>query len=91
MGFSGYTSYQRAPCPVCGKVGGAFMGKSAWSYGGLACSDTCGEAASAAIDQVRNSPPYEKALERRRKAEETLARLESKAIAAAIRNGGKQP
>lgn len=75
-------SFRVGPCPVCGKSEGTFMGKSTWSWGGMACSDACGEAASAAIDQVCASESYRKALAKLRGAEEKVARLKIKAVAA---------
>lgn len=42
MGTEGGARYIPGPCPVCGKEGGAIMGKTDWGHNVDCCSDECG-------------------------------------------------
>ncbi|WP_143029445.1 hypothetical protein [Bradyrhizobium brasilense] len=56
------------------------MGRTAWSFGGLACSDACGEAASAAIDRVRQSTAYQDALRQKQIADSAMSEMMREAV-----------
>jgi len=75
----GYYPVRLDPCPVC-KVRQGFMAQSWRSYQGLACSEECAIAASAAIDRVRQSPIYKAAQRRKRDAEQAIATMEWNAV-----------
>jgi len=68
-----HNTYKCGNCPVCGKVEGAFMGKSVWSpFNGMACSDECGEKAKTALETLYASTAYRAAQERVWEAQELL-------------------
>ena len=72
-----------ADCPVCGKAGGAFMGKSVWRpFDGMACSDECGEKAKAALEALHASTAYRSAQKRVWEAQERLGLMVSNTMAA---------
>jgi hypothetical protein len=73
------------PCPVCARPQGAFMGNSQWSWRGMACSDACGEAASAAVNKVRASREYKDEATRMRIAEQSMVQMEASAVKAALK------
>lgn len=83
MGAEALQSNRLRPCPVCG-IGFAFMGNPRWSYGAMVCREACGQAASDAIDEARQTPGYRDAQQRIEEARADMLQLERRAVRRAV-------
>lgn len=67
-------------CPGCGKIGAASMGSTRWGHSLSCCSDACGFAVAARINQNTGTQEYKQAANARMKAVQRARALKYKGI-----------